>query len=70
MNDDTIRKLTGQAQFDQAVAGLTQMAATYGAFYAGLLANGIPEPLAADMIQDWFRLQVQHMLWPDAPPEG
>mgnify|MGYP001584231452 CR=1 FL=1 len=25
-------------------------------------------PDVADMIQDWFRQQVQKLLWPDAPP--
>ena len=68
MNDDTIRKLTNAAQFDQAAAGLDQLATTYGIFYAGLLKNGIPDTLAADMVQDWFHLQMRKMLWPDEPP--
>lgn len=68
MNDDTIRKLTGQAQLDQAMAGLNQFAATLGAFHKSLLENGIPEPLADDMVRDWFRLQMSKQLWPDAPP--
>ena len=70
MNDDTIRKLTNAAQFDQATAGIEQLAATYGMFYAGLLKNGIPEALAADMVHDWFRQQMRKMLCPDAPPMG
>lgn len=68
MNDDTIRKLTGAAEFDQTQAGLTQLATTYGILYAGLLANGISPALAYDMIRDQHRLQVYKALWPDAPP--
>ena len=68
MNDDTIRKLTGQAHLDQANAGMASFATMLGAFYAGLMENGIPEDLAYDMTHDWFRLQVVKMLWPDAPP--
>lgn len=69
MDDDTIRKLTGQAAFDQTYAGLAQLAAMYGTFYSGLLANNIPVPLAEDMVRDWFRFQIRKMLWPDAPLE-
>ena len=68
MNDDEIRKLTGQAQFDQGLAGLAQLATMYGTFYAELLKNNIPEALAQDMIADWFRLQTRKQIWPDAPP--
>ena len=68
MNDDAIRKLTGQAQFDQGLAGLTQFAAVFGTFYAELLKNGIPDALAQDMVSDWFRLQMRKQIWPDAPP--
>ena len=68
MNNDTIRKLTGQAQVDQAQAGLTQFAYSLGLFYAGLVESGIPEMLAGDMVRDWFRLQMHKQLWPDMPP--
>lgn len=68
MNDDDIRKLTGAAAFDQTIAGLGQLAATYGTFYQGLLKEGIPDDLACSMVRDWFNLQVKKMLWPDSAP--
>ena len=66
MDDDTIRKLTGAAAIDQALAGLAHLGATYGGLYVSLLASGIPAVLAADMIRDQHRMQVYKALWPDA----
>ena len=68
MTDDPFRKLARDAQFDQAQAGLVQLAQSHSAFYGALLVGGIPESLAADMVRDLLRLQMCKALWPDTPP--
>ena len=68
MTDDPFRKLARDAQFDQAQAGLTQLAQTASTLYAGLVTGGIPEALAGAMVRDMLRLQMCKALWPDTPP--
>lgn len=68
MDDAALRKLATNAQADQAQAGMNQFAQILGHFYTGLIASGIPKPLATEMTRDQARLQTYKILWPDTPP--
>jgi hypothetical protein len=68
MDDEALRKLTGISQADQADAGMGNQARIYAGFYCCMVANGIPEALAAEMLRDLNYLQWYRALWPNAPP--
>jgi len=68
MDDSAFRKLAGEAQLDQAMTGVGNLAKMVAVMYTNYIAGGIPPALAAQLIRDWNYLQTCRSMWPDAPP--
>jgi len=64
MKDEIFQQIT---ELDQALAGFGTLAKLVGMLYIEYVANGVPKPLAAQLVRDWQHDTLTKPRSPDEP---